>query len=232
MLKQAVVEKEGDYWVLKTKDGTRILGKHKKAQDAYKQEYAIQKSQENKMNKSAFIKAALDASFLDPKVLANIQAGNPPKPVSGPAPTFGGYLKDLGQGAKRGMTKAVDAYVQSPLAQAQPSSTLYGRVPQPQAFLPKRTPVAAPPKAKPAVASPAPKAQPVKQTKPAKPAQRPVPKKDITAGAPKAKPVQAQPKRIGMANGNGMGIHTTPGIPKGPAQPMKKSLRSGKGFGK
>jgi hypothetical protein len=57
VVKSAVVKQVGsNQWVLYTKDGKRILGKHKKPQDAYKQEYAIQKSIEKKeQTKSAFI---------------------------------------------------------------------------------------------------------------------------------------------------------------------------------
>ena len=45
--KQAVVKQTSDgKWELRTKDGKRVLGTHATAQDAYKQEYAIQKSQE------------------------------------------------------------------------------------------------------------------------------------------------------------------------------------------
>lgn len=46
-IKQAVVKQTSDgKWELRTKDGKRVLGTHATAQDAYKQEYAIQKSQE------------------------------------------------------------------------------------------------------------------------------------------------------------------------------------------
>lgn len=41
-------DKKSGKWILYTKDGSRILGKHENAQDAYKQEYAIQKSMEKK----------------------------------------------------------------------------------------------------------------------------------------------------------------------------------------
>lgn len=43
-----VKDKKSGKWILYTKDGSRILGKHENAQDAYKQEYAIQKSMEKK----------------------------------------------------------------------------------------------------------------------------------------------------------------------------------------
>lgn len=45
-----VKDKKSGKWILYTKDGSRILGKHENAQDAYKQEYAIQKSMEKKAN--------------------------------------------------------------------------------------------------------------------------------------------------------------------------------------
>lgn len=65
--KTAVVRQEGDKWVLRTKDGKRVLGRHDKPEDAYKQEYAIQKSQERQAEKSAQydttgFQAALDAT--------------------------------------------------------------------------------------------------------------------------------------------------------------------------
>jgi GNAT superfamily N-acetyltransferase len=44
--KQAVVRRRGGKWELRTADGKRVLGTHDSAQDAYKQEYAIQKSKE------------------------------------------------------------------------------------------------------------------------------------------------------------------------------------------
>ncbi len=50
--KQAIVEKVGDKWVLWTKDKSRRLGTHDTAQEAYKQEYAIQKSQEKAASRS------------------------------------------------------------------------------------------------------------------------------------------------------------------------------------
>lgn len=46
MKKSAVVKQRGDDWLLMTADGTRVLGTHKSADAAYRQEYAIQKSQE------------------------------------------------------------------------------------------------------------------------------------------------------------------------------------------
>jgi hypothetical protein len=44
--KHAVVKREKNKYVLYTKDGKRVLGRHDTAQGAYKQEYAIQKSKE------------------------------------------------------------------------------------------------------------------------------------------------------------------------------------------
>ena len=46
--KSAVIRKEGDEYVLYTKDGSRVLGRHSSRQKAIKQEYAIQKSQEKR----------------------------------------------------------------------------------------------------------------------------------------------------------------------------------------
>lgn len=44
--KEAVVRQEGGKWKLYTRDGKRVLGTHDKPEEAYKQEYAIQKSKE------------------------------------------------------------------------------------------------------------------------------------------------------------------------------------------
>lgn len=50
--KSAVVKQRPDgKWELRTKDGKRVLGTHDTAQEAYKQEYAIQKSQERETKK-------------------------------------------------------------------------------------------------------------------------------------------------------------------------------------
>lgn len=46
--KSAVVKREGDEWLLYTKDGDRVLGRHKTPRQAYAHEYAINKSQESK----------------------------------------------------------------------------------------------------------------------------------------------------------------------------------------
>lgn len=46
MIKSAIVKKRNGKWVLLTRDGERVLGTHSKPQDAYKQEYAIEKSKE------------------------------------------------------------------------------------------------------------------------------------------------------------------------------------------
>lgn len=51
--KQAVVGRKGKKWVLYNKDKTRILGTHDTAQEAYKQEYAIEKSVEREREKSS-----------------------------------------------------------------------------------------------------------------------------------------------------------------------------------
>ncbi len=46
LTKQAVIKQEGDEWLLYTKDGKRVLGRHGSKQEAILQEYAIQKSQD------------------------------------------------------------------------------------------------------------------------------------------------------------------------------------------
>jgi LysM repeat protein len=52
--KEAMIKKEGDEYVLYTKDGDRVLGRHPTRQDAIKQEYAIQKSQEKSAEKRLY----------------------------------------------------------------------------------------------------------------------------------------------------------------------------------
>jgi hypothetical protein len=48
LVKSAVIRKEDDEYVLYTRDGKQVLGRHKTRQEAIKQEYAIQKSQEKR----------------------------------------------------------------------------------------------------------------------------------------------------------------------------------------
>lgn len=73
--KRAVIRREGGKWVLRTKDGSRVLGTHASKQDAYRQEYAIQ------MNKGAVLLTKRDlaeaAKAVDTKpTAAQIEAGN------------------------------------------------------------------------------------------------------------------------------------------------------------
>lgn len=51
--KEAVVRRKGKKWQLWTADGSRVLGTHDSAQDAYKQEYAIQKSKDRAAKSAA-----------------------------------------------------------------------------------------------------------------------------------------------------------------------------------
>ena len=44
LVKQSVIKQEGNEYVLYTKDGTRVLGRHPTKLKAIKQEYAIQKN--------------------------------------------------------------------------------------------------------------------------------------------------------------------------------------------
>ena len=52
MRKLSVVVKEGDKWLVKTSDESRTLGTHDNEEDAYKQLYAIHKSQERQKKSS------------------------------------------------------------------------------------------------------------------------------------------------------------------------------------
>jgi len=52
MTKAAIVKRRDGKWVLLTKDSSRVLGTHENPQDAYKQEYAIQKSKERQKSAS------------------------------------------------------------------------------------------------------------------------------------------------------------------------------------
>lgn len=54
LTKRAIVEQHGDKWVLLTKDRSRVLGTHDTAEDAYKQEYAIQISKKQHAKKADF----------------------------------------------------------------------------------------------------------------------------------------------------------------------------------
>jgi len=56
--KSAIVEREGDEWLLYTKDKSRVLGRHKTPRAAYSQEYAITKSQEREAEKKAAMNPA------------------------------------------------------------------------------------------------------------------------------------------------------------------------------
>lgn len=65
LTKEAIVKKVDGKWLLYTKDMSRVLGTHDSAQDAYKQEYAIQKSQEAK-KKAAVVTEPADAEPVIP----------------------------------------------------------------------------------------------------------------------------------------------------------------------
>lgn len=78
--KEAVVKKEGDKWKLYTKDGERVLGTHDTAEEAYAQEYAIEKSQERRgeggpQEKEASLRQARNDTHTDPTP-AQATAGN------------------------------------------------------------------------------------------------------------------------------------------------------------
>lgn len=51
--KYAVVKREGNEWVLYTKDASKVLGRHSNPRKAYAQEYAINKAKEREAEKSA-----------------------------------------------------------------------------------------------------------------------------------------------------------------------------------
>ena len=118
MNKIAIVEQRGDKWVLLTKDRKKVLGTHGSAQDAYKQEYAIQKSQES-MKKAAriisvFVKHAndIDAAAIYQKVLKN-PTKNAPGIIEN-AKQFGvkGFPKFLVDAIIPKVEKNLDEYVQ------------------------------------------------------------------------------------------------------------------------
>jgi hypothetical protein len=75
--KQAVVEQDETTgkWILWNKDRTRRLGTHESAQDAYKQEYAIKKSQEKEASIVELLTAARKETNTDPTP-AQIKAEN------------------------------------------------------------------------------------------------------------------------------------------------------------
>ena len=51
-VKSAIVKRKGKKWLLLTRDGKHVLGTHDTAQQAYAQEYAIQKSQERQQSQT------------------------------------------------------------------------------------------------------------------------------------------------------------------------------------
>jgi hypothetical protein len=77
LTKEAIVARKGKKWVLKTKDGSRVLGTHESAQDAYKQEYAIQKSQEREAAKMAATNVAEAYAFYKLAAIEAILQLNP-----------------------------------------------------------------------------------------------------------------------------------------------------------
>lgn len=67
MTKESVVKKRGDKWVLLTKDESRALGTHDSAEEAYAQEYAIQKSEERRKKAAAPEWDGYQQDFSDPE---------------------------------------------------------------------------------------------------------------------------------------------------------------------
>lgn len=99
-------DKKSGKWILYTKDGSRILGKHENAQDAYKQEYAIQKSMEKKANpqKGSGENVDIIAESMAPDSasgIANIYTRSKQVAMAGEAAQIGSK-----PGAKRVLTKA------------------------------------------------------------------------------------------------------------------------------
>jgi lysozyme family protein len=76
--KSAVVkqDEETGKWILWTKDETRKLGTHDTPGEAYKQEYAIQKSQESKRSTSASSHKKLKAALNQTEKAATVMLGN------------------------------------------------------------------------------------------------------------------------------------------------------------
>lgn len=68
MDKQAKIVKRDGKYILYTKDGSRILGKHDTRQGAIKQEYAIQKSQEKSASEFLGNVSGLYSSEFNPAV--------------------------------------------------------------------------------------------------------------------------------------------------------------------
>jgi len=69
LTKEAVVRKQGNKWLLLTQDGSRVLGAHNTAKEAYAQEYAIQKSQERRQKIAAHYHGSpvADITELEPR---------------------------------------------------------------------------------------------------------------------------------------------------------------------
>lgn len=72
--KEAVVRRKGKKWQLWTADGSRVLGTHDSAQDAYKQEYAIQKSKERVAKTASMDKQAVTVSRLLSRFIPALRA--------------------------------------------------------------------------------------------------------------------------------------------------------------
>lgn len=85
-----VKDKKSGKWILYTKDGSRILGKHENAQDAYKQEYAIEKSMAKKANQ-----LAKGASAEPKQYKEDIELRTVTKPLKTPR---SGFTTDLKKG--------------------------------------------------------------------------------------------------------------------------------------
>jgi hypothetical protein len=89
MLKEAIIRHEGDKWVVRTHDGSRILGTHDTREDAEKQLYAIEI---NKKHKKSFKNAGVE------HLNAALQSLPPGWRAVRPGVTagyFGSYKKDM-----------------------------------------------------------------------------------------------------------------------------------------
>lgn len=69
LVKQAIVEREGDKWVLWTKDRSRRLGTHDSARQAYAQEYAIEKSEERRDKQATILRRLIKVATVAPVTL-------------------------------------------------------------------------------------------------------------------------------------------------------------------
>lgn len=134
----------------------------------------------------------------------------------------------LGSELKSGLSRWADGFKNITADQAI-DSVANTAIPMGIGGIPRIVEPAAPAAPEPPAPQPAPQPQPVVKKNPTPVARKAAP---APKAIPVAQPVKAQPQRIGPVTGKGMGVHTTPGMPRPGFTGVRKSIRSGRGFGK